>query len=319
MGELGDVFVDVKMKSLTTNVGRAKPVTARILLSTNELGIVQPDTKCRINIANITNISETNIPDSILMFVEDAISITYNENGTPKQVFVCGPANKINQISVLLYKLAINTTGVCIHPFKRGGRITNTSGTQVEIRVTETGLKLVNGGDIMLSPKRVIGADQTVRKINDEMKPAAVINQYRDNTVISTIVSMPDKTRLNILTEYITTEYQRVKQNIKDVEITPMEEQVLLSVYPTVSDYSTDTASVMQSVSSDMLTPLIEKGLIHNNDQVEMTHRGFAAVDEHLEDITYPGDPVWGTDPVTGDETVSETDIDDVLYSEINE
>jgi hypothetical protein len=31
-----------------------------------------------------------------------------------------------------------------------------------------------------------------------------------------------------------------------------------------------------------------------------------------------PEDPVWGTDPITGDETVSEADIDDVLYGEID-
>jgi len=30
-------------------------------------------------------------------------------------------------------------------------------------------------------------------------------------------------------------------------------------------------------------------------------------------------DPVWGTEPIPGDETVSEADIDDVLYGEINE
>ena len=30
-------------------------------------------------------------------------------------------------------------------------------------------------------------------------------------------------------------------------------------------------------------------------------------------------DPVWEADPITGDETVSEADIDDVLYGEINE
>jgi len=32
-----------------------------------------------------------------------------------------------------------------------------------------------------------------------------------------------------------------------------------------------------------------------------------------------PDDPVWGTPPVSGKETVRETDIDDVLYGEINE
>ena len=32
-----------------------------------------------------------------------------------------------------------------------------------------------------------------------------------------------------------------------------------------------------------------------------------------------PDDPVWGTPPITGGETVSEADIDDVLYGEINE
>lgn len=32
-----------------------------------------------------------------------------------------------------------------------------------------------------------------------------------------------------------------------------------------------------------------------------------------------PDDPVWGTDPIAGDETVSEADIDDVLYGEIDE
>ena len=30
-------------------------------------------------------------------------------------------------------------------------------------------------------------------------------------------------------------------------------------------------------------------------------------------------DPIWGTDPIASDETVSEADIDDVLYGEINE
>ena len=32
-----------------------------------------------------------------------------------------------------------------------------------------------------------------------------------------------------------------------------------------------------------------------------------------------PEDPVWGTDPITGGETVSEADIDDVLYGNIDE
>ncbi|ERH00587.1 MAG: hypothetical protein J07HN6_02210 [Halonotius sp. J07HN6] len=32
-----------------------------------------------------------------------------------------------------------------------------------------------------------------------------------------------------------------------------------------------------------------------------------------------PDDPVWGTEPIPGDETVSEADIDDVLYGELNE
>ena len=32
-----------------------------------------------------------------------------------------------------------------------------------------------------------------------------------------------------------------------------------------------------------------------------------------------PDDPVWGTPPIAGDETMSEADIDDVLYGEINE
>ena len=30
-----------------------------------------------------------------------------------------------------------------------------------------------------------------------------------------------------------------------------------------------------------------------------------------------PKDPVWGTDPIPGDETVSEADLDDILYSEV--
>jgi len=35
-------------------------------------------------------------------------------------------------------------------------------------------------------------------------------------------------------------------------------------------------------------------------------------------DVT-PDDTIWGTDPIAGHETVSEADIDDVLYGEINE
>jgi hypothetical protein len=30
-------------------------------------------------------------------------------------------------------------------------------------------------------------------------------------------------------------------------------------------------------------------------------------------------DPVWGTEPIPGDETVSEGDIDDVLYGDLDE
>jgi hypothetical protein len=32
-----------------------------------------------------------------------------------------------------------------------------------------------------------------------------------------------------------------------------------------------------------------------------------------------PDDPVWKAEPVPGDETVSESDIDDVLYGDLNE
>ena len=32
-----------------------------------------------------------------------------------------------------------------------------------------------------------------------------------------------------------------------------------------------------------------------------------------------PDDPVWDTEPIAGDETVSEDEIDDVLYGEIDE
>ena len=32
-----------------------------------------------------------------------------------------------------------------------------------------------------------------------------------------------------------------------------------------------------------------------------------------------PEDPIWETDPIAGDETVSEADLDDILYGEISE
>lgn len=271
------------------SVESVEPVSGRILLSHKRLVLATGDTKTTIPLSKVMDTNVGTVPPALAEFFSDTITIAY-KNGDSKEIAVIeGTGENVERFKTVFFKVLLSGQTVMVkHPTKRGGRVTDVSDRKMKLKLSKGTLRFAGNGDNFdIDLGSVTGFSREKRDLGGKPRPALAVDHASDGTTLTTLITLPNSRKLNLLGRFLRLEYSDLMEDIADLSFTEEQIEVLVSLYS-----AGGRAQLKQLVTGDVnemkiiLDQLRDKELITDvDDALQLTPKGQAVVSDHIEDV----------------------------------
>lgn len=284
-----EVVADFTGKLLTDDIDQLKPVKGRVLLNREQLVLVTGEGKEVIFLSKIISTNPGSVAASVSQFLEEAIAIAYERNGSRKRAIVGGNTDTIAKFRTLLFKLLIGKqTVIAKHPAKRGGRITDAAAHKMVLDLEESAITLSKDDQTAtINVESVIGFEHETRELFDKPRPTLSLDHAAGSTTLTTFISLLSQRKLKFLSQFIRLNYSKVVDDVKNIEVSNTETQALVSLYSAGGNAALGTVVTGEETDQQqLLGSLREKGLVTKSDgELHLTSRGEIVVTDKLESV----------------------------------
>ncbi|MFC7041954.1 CheF family chemotaxis protein [Halonotius sp. GCM10025705] len=284
-----EVVADFTGKLLTEDIEQLKPVKGRVLLNREQLVLVTGEGKETIFLSKIVSTNPGSVADSVSQFLEEAIAIAYERNGTRRQAIIGGSPETIAKFRTLLFKLLIGKqTVIAKHPAKRGGRVTDAPARKMLLDLSESAIELtLDDKTARINVEAVIGFEHEQRELMDRARPTLILDHAAGSTTLTTYISLLSKRKLTFLSQFVRLNYSKVVDDVRQTEVSDTETQALISLYSAGGNASLDGIVTDDDTDAQTVAEhLLEKELVTEEEGVlYLTSRGEIVVTEQLESV----------------------------------
>lgn len=282
-------IADFVARFLADSRQEVEPIRGRVLLSQKRLILASDAGRTIIPLRDVFDVAVGNVPTSLAQFFDDAIAIAYTRGAERLTAVLEADGETITKFRTVLFKALLRGATVRIkHPARIGGRITDERSREASLHLAE-GAVSFRGID---PPLRIELTDithyrKTERTINGRVRPALEVEFTRDGDVITSEIVMASSRRMNLLGRYLRLEYSELVAEIREVELSEAEVELLTAVYSGAGQGGLAGLLGMDPSSVTMLlNSLEEKGLLATtNEGTELTSLGRLAVSERVERV----------------------------------
>jgi|APHM01.1.fsa_nt_gi Uncharacterized conserved protein len=284
-----EVVADFSAKLLTDDMGQLKPVQGRVLLNHEQLVLVTGDKKEVILLSHISGTDPGSDHARISRFYEEAIAIAYDRGGSQKRAVIGGSNDTVTKFRTRLFKLLVGKqTVIARHPAKRGGRRIGAPTLKMVLEIQDDCISLSKddkSADIYV--ESVIGFEHEERQLLDESRPTLNIDHAPGGTTLTTFISLLSQRKLTFLSQFMRQSYSRVVADVKDIDLSEVEIQTLVSLYSAGGDAAVDMVVTEDVDDPDALLKELEKDrfVTRRNGKIHLTSRGEIIVTDQIETI----------------------------------
>lgn len=270
-----------------TDAGGAEPVRGRVLLSKRRLVLASGDGKTTVPLSAVFDVIVGDVPQAVAEFFDDSVTIGYRRDGTSHTVYVEAEKDAVDRFSQLLYKVLLDGTSLAVtHPARVGGRVTDANAVRGRLRLRSDGVTCrCEDRQVAIDLDEVIHFARERRTVEGTPRQVLSIRHVDDGRPVTTEVSVASREKLNVLGRYLRREYGEVMAEVRDIDLSQDETEVLVGLYSGGS--GADLAGLLGVESSRLsmvLNDLIEKGLV-DEDGTALTGKGRMVVGDRVEDI----------------------------------
>lgn len=269
---------------------RAKePITGRVVLSPKRLVLASGEGRTTIPLSEVFDVVVGQVPPELSDYFDDTIAIAHTARGSRQTAILEADDQKIARFRTVLFKALLGGASVRIkHPARVGGRVTDARTQNATLRL---GAGAVTFEDLepalRLELASVTHFEKTDRTINGRTRPALNVQHTEDGEAVTSEVVMASPRRMNLLGRYLRTEYSDLLYEVRELEISSTEIELLVAIYSGAE--SGDIASVVDkdpSTVTMLLNSLEEKSLVASaKDGTSLTSLGRLAVSERVEEV----------------------------------
>lgn len=271
---------------------RPEPVNGRVLLSRKRLVLAaNTDEKLTIPLSAIFDIAVGHVPPDLGDFFDSTVTIAFERNDSRYVAAVEADDEKITKFSTVLFKAILNGTEATVTERARvGGRVTNDEFASATLFLHPGSVEFQRpAGSFEIDLETVIGFDRTAREIAGTKRPTLTVRHVVDGAAVTTMAATASPRRMSILGRYLRLEYNELMQDLRDVELTGDEKELLVAMY-SVDDLSgTSLANVVGAEGSAvpaMIRRLAEDGLVRDaGDAPALTSKGEVLAGRYLSDV----------------------------------
>ncbi|QSG15753.1 CheF family chemotaxis protein [Halapricum desulfuricans] len=270
---------------------RAEPVKGRILLSRKRLVLAAQEGKTQIPLSSIFDVAVGQVPDDLGDFFNSTVTVAFERNDQQFVAAIEADDETIEKFNTVLFKALLNGTDATVkHPARIGGRVTGAEFTPAKLFMEPRQIRLKRpDGEFTIRLATVTGFERLSREISGATRPVLAATHNSNGQAVVTLAALPSSRKMNILGRYLRREYREVMDEIRDIDLSKPEKELLVSVYSTGEMDGIPLAKVLDMETSEveLLRGQLEKKdlLIDGEDGLQLTPAGRVVVNNHLEDV----------------------------------
>ncbi len=270
---------------------RAEPTQGRVLLSQKRLVLAVNSTdRLTIPLSKIVDIAVGHVPDDIQGFFESTVTIAFELKGKQHKAVIEADDSTIEKFSTVLFKAVLNGTKIRVkHPARIGGRVTDESFVPARLYLRPRTVQFRGDDTVEITLATVTEFSRTMREINGREQPVIEFQHMPAGEAMVTMVALNSRRMMIILGRYLRIEYTELINELKNVEISEDEKEILTAVYSGGGQEGVSLAGIVDTDPSNVtmiLNRLDEKELVVDSASgTRLTPKGQIVVNRYLEDV----------------------------------
>ncbi len=271
---------------------RAEPAKGRVLLSNKRLVLaVNSNDRLTIPLNSITDVAVGHVPDEIQGFFESTVSVAFDLNGRRHKAVVEAADSTIQKFATVLFKTVLNGTRMSVkHPARVGGRVTDESFVDCQLFLRPQSVRFKTEAELVeIELATVTKFSQSNREINGGEQPVLELQHMPSGEAMVTMAAMNTPRKMTILGRYLRLEYTELMNELKNVEISADEKELLTAIYSGGGQEGVSLAGIVDLDPSNVtmvLNRLEEKELVIDTASgTRLTPKGQIVVNRHLEEV----------------------------------
>jgi len=264
----------------------AEPVRGRVVMSKRRIVLATDSDRVTIPLEGVFDVQHDTAPGDLAEFFDDTVTVAYERDGERHVAVIEGAGDTVERFVILVFKGLLNGSKVHVkHPARRGGRVTDRPFESGALSVSP-GTVGIRGTDAAIDISTVTHFERVERELGGTTRPLLSVRHMDSTGAVTTELALDSGREMNLLGRFIRLRYTHLKQDLGDVELTDEEIEALVAIYS--SGPSANLATVLGVDASQLtmlLNDLIGKDLVRDDDGVNLTSMGRAAVSEHIEDV----------------------------------
>lgn len=271
---------------------RAEPAKGRVLLSNKRLVLaVNNNDRLTIPLRSVTDVAVGHVPDEIQGFFESTVTLAFELNGRRHKAVIEAEDSTIQKFATVLFKAILNGTRMSIkHPARIGGRVTDESFAPCRLFLQPQSVRFKAESEVVeIRLATVTKFSRANRDINGNSQPVLELQHMPSGEAMVTMAAANTPRKMTILGRYLRLEYTELMNELKDVEITADEKEILTAVYSGGGQEGVSLAGIVDIDPSNVtmvLNRLEEKELVIDTASgTRLTPKGQIVVNRHLEEV----------------------------------
>jgi helix-turn-helix protein len=275
-----------------STVERAEPMKGRILLSQKRLVLAanaSDQGKLTVPLSQIFDVAVGHVPPGLGDFFDSTVTIAFNKNNHRHVTAIEASDDKIEKFSTVLFKALLNGTTMTVkHPARIGGRVTGEEYHNAKLFLKPRAVQF-KGPERSFSVdlSTVTDFDKQEREIAGSARQVLSIRHMNNGQSVMSLAATQSNRKMSLLGRYLRLEYSDIVEDLKDIDLSEQETELLVAVYSTGDGVSlSGVLAIEPSQATMMVTDLEKKGLLASTESgTELTPKGRIVVSDKLEDV----------------------------------
>lgn len=271
--------------------GDGAPANGRVVMTRKRLVLATAGDKTTIPLSNVVDVNVGSVPAHVTQFFDDTVTIGFKGPTGIQSAVIESEGDTLETFVAILFRCLLNGRTVAVkHPARVGGRVKDSPVRTGKLRIKKRSIEIKTAGSgepVSIDVESVMNIGRS-NKLGDDDRVTLVVKSIDDAGLTSTSLIAPAKSRyVNLLARFLRLEFDELREEVEDVELSNPEKRVLVSVHATGGDIDfTNLLDGDPAYVTNVLNSVKNKDLIvENGDGISLTAKGRIIVSQRIEDV----------------------------------
>ncbi len=286
-----DIVADFTGRFFINAGDDSTPTSGRIIMTKRRLVLATTDDKTTIALSRVIDVNVGSVPNHVKNFFDDSATIGYEgADGSIQSVVIESEGETLETFVAILFRCLLNGRTVAVkHPARVGGRVKDTPVTTGKLRIKKRSIEIKTNREVISLGIETIMNITRSNKLGDRAERVTlVVKSIDDDGLSMTSLISPSKGQyVNLLARFLRLEFDEIREEIEEIDLSDPEKRVLVSVHATHGDIDfTNMLDGNPAYVTNVLNSVKNKDLIvENGDRLSLTPKGRVIVSQRIEDV----------------------------------